>query len=61
MLFKWADLIITTDNTQHIPDQYQSKSKLFDVGPDTYPRPFNPELNNQVRKYLEDNKELLKH
>jgi galactitol-specific phosphotransferase system IIB component len=60
MLFQWADIIITTDDTQQIPEQYQAKVKLLDVGPDKYPRPFNPELNAMVKRILEENKLWLK-
>lgn len=55
MLYRWADTIITTAAYQHIPDTYASKVTLWDVGKDTYPRPFNPELRQLVRDIIKNN------
>lgn len=60
MLYKWADVIILTDRVQNIPSEYEDKVKVFDVGADTYPRPFNPELLAKAKQYLEENKSWLK-
>lgn len=60
MLCNWADVIITTDTTQIVPDEYKSKVKLWDVGKDSYPRPFNDELNEIARDILNDNESWLK-
>ena len=67
MLAKWADKIIFTEKGQEIPyavlwqnKDYSDKSVLFDVGPDTYPRPFNAELLAKAKSILEANKEWLK-
>lgn len=60
MLFDWADVIILTDSEQKIPQEYQDKVKLFDVGEDNYPRPFNPELYKKAKELLEKNKSWLK-
>lgn len=60
MLFKWADHIILTEAGQLIPDDYRSKVHMWNVGPDTYPRPFNPELHAKAKEFLEDNKSWLK-
>lgn len=49
MLFKWADIIIITAVDQDIPDEFVPKVTLMNVGPDTYPRPFNKELYAQAR------------
>lgn len=59
MLFDWADYIIVTDKTQEIPLQYKEKVRLFDVGEDNYPRPFNPELYQKVREILDQNRSWL--
>ena len=61
MLFGWADVIIKTEDGQFVPPQYEDKVRLFDVGPDTYKRPFNPELHVKVKRILEENKEWLKN
>jgi len=63
MLCEWADLIIITEESQKykVHAEFDPKIKLFDVGPDTYPRPFNDELLAKVKEFLEDNKELLKN
>lgn len=57
MLFDWADHIILTDKRfrNMIEPAYNSKVKVWDVGPDTYPRPFNPELYNLAKQIIEDN------
>lgn len=62
MLWKWADIIILIikDRQHWIPEEYQSKIRIFDVPHDIYPRPFNPELDKKVKQYLEDNKSWLK-
>jgi galactitol-specific phosphotransferase system IIB component len=60
MLFKWADVIITTEENQFIPDKFTPKRVLFDVGPDTYKRPFNVELHMKVKEWLRENKSWLK-
>lgn len=63
MLYEWAETIILTEKIQEnkIPEKYQDKVVVFEVGPDTYHRPFNAELNLKVRKFLDDNKEWLKN
>jgi len=65
MLYAWADKIIITDRPQlkKILSVYDSTERscedrviLFDVGPDIYKRPFNPELLVLVKKFLKENK-----
>lgn len=53
MLFQWADLILCTDTTQVIPPPYQTKYRLYNVGQDRYPRPFNRQLYLKVKKLLQ--------
>jgi predicted protein tyrosine phosphatase len=57
MLYAWSDIIIVTDKNLagKIPEKYRSKMKIWDVGPDIYPRPFNPILNHIARKIIEEN------
>lgn len=55
MLFEWADVIICTDDTQAVPDKYQAKYKLWNVGPDRYPRPFNHELLVMAKRIIAEN------
>lgn len=57
MLSDWADRIITTDGSQYINS---NKVQLWDVGPDTYPRPFNKTLLSKVRALMELHKEEYK-
>lgn len=64
MLYDWAEIIIVTEH-EHIgmlPDEVRTsiKLKLFDVGPDTYKRPFNEELKALVKQYLKENESWLK-
>ena len=60
MLFDWADIIVTTAKDQVIPKEYADKVELLDVGADTYPRPFNPELHKKAKELIFANKNLLK-
>lgn len=62
MMYKWADKIIIVHGMQwrKIPEEFKAKTVLFDVGADQYPRPFNPQLDQKVRDYLEQNKDWLK-
>lgn len=57
MLYQWADVIILTEEKQlmEIPGDYHKKVKVWDVGPDNYPRPFNPELNAIARRFIKEN------
>lgn len=55
MLGDWADKIILTDGTQHLAG-YDHKTQLWDIGPDTYPRPFNKELLAKVRALVEQHR-----
>jgi len=52
MLFKWADRIILTDQTQRVPEEFLDKVRLWDVGADTYPRPHNLELLRKARSLI---------
>jgi hypothetical protein len=62
MLCNWAEKIILTESLQidEVPQEFRDKTVVFNVGPDNYPRPFNPELNRKARQFLEDNKSWLK-
>ena len=60
MLYKWAEKIILTDYALRVPDEYSSKVKMWDVGGDIYPRPFNLDLHVKAKQILEDNKSWLK-
>lgn len=60
MLYNWADRILTTSFDQKVPGEFADKVKLIDIGPDIYPRPFNPELHAKVKQLLELNKDWLK-
>lgn len=64
MLCSWADIIIYTDNFQRdkVLSLYrdENKMRLFNVGPDIYPRPFNPILLKLVQKILKENESWLK-
>lgn len=64
MLYAWADVIIITAEFQRekLPKYYRDdpKVKLFSVGPDIYPRPFNPILLELVKKILKENESWLK-
>ena len=57
MLYDWADYIIIPEKILrlHIPEGYDNKIKYFEVGQDTYPRPFNIELDRKVRQLIEQN------
>lgn len=57
MLFDWADHIIVTDEAlmSLLPEGYDDKIKLWDVGADRYKRPFNAELYEIVKRFIEEN------
>lgn len=63
MLYQWADRIITTERVQNhtIPQQYQPKVRLWEIGPDIYKRPFNPDLLAIVRQLIESHKHELQN
>ncbi len=65
MLCNWADKIILTSHlieggVIELGSQPVGKIVVFDVGPDTYPRPFNPVLHAMAKHILEANKSWLK-
>lgn len=57
MLYDWADIIIVVEDklVHKIPDEFMDKVKIWHVGEDHYPRPFNTELLVKARKLIEDN------
>lgn len=62
MLYLWADRVIFVERGPYqdaldmMPEVMEVKAELWDVGPDTYPRPFNPELLQKVRRLMEEHK-----
>lgn len=65
MLARWADRIILTEAVQAAElgpflDGYIHKTQTWDVGPDTYPRPFNKDLLGKVRALMENHKSEFK-
>lgn len=55
MLFEWAEVIIVVTEGLKllIPKEYKDKVKVYDVGEDRFPRPFNLELVDYFKRYLE--------
>lgn len=55
LMFRWADVIVVPDDTllELIPDHHIGKIKFYDIGPDVYPRPHNPELYARIKGLLE--------
>jgi hypothetical protein len=58
MLERWAELIIITDETQWQHVEAHSKTELWNIGPDRYPRPHNKELLAIVTQLIEDHPKL---
>lgn len=58
MLCEWADRIIVTDKDQweKLRADHLFKLRLWDIGPDVYPRPFNKEMLAIVRRLMEAHK-----
>lgn len=55
MLFNWADKVIATDEGQaNDMSILGDKVLVWDVGPDRYPRPFNPHLLKLVRRLVDE-------
>jgi hypothetical protein len=40
---------------EKIPEEFRAKVKVWNVGIDRFPRPFNPELNVLAKKIIENN------
>ena len=57
MLYEWADYVIVTDSALlPLPVEIDElKIKLWDVGADTYPRPFNEDLYAIAKQIIADN------
>ncbi len=57
MLYKWADIIIVVEDKLafKVPSKYESKIKIWNVGEDRYPRPFNKELYFKANEYIKHN------
>lgn len=63
-LYEWAELIIFTakdqlESAQPVRGEDLDKIQLWDIGPDKYPRPYNPELLSIVRKLIDEHKDEL--
>jgi hypothetical protein len=64
LLSVWADRIIVTEQLHYdlikqspmAATEIMNKVQLWDVGPDTYPRPFNRKLLAKVRKLMQEHK-----
>jgi hypothetical protein len=52
LLFEWAEYIITTDTDQFVPPWHSDKVHLWHIGPDKYPRAFNPQLLAKVKALI---------
>jgi predicted protein tyrosine phosphatase len=55
MMFEWADKILLVERWMItlVPKRYEHKVKIVDIGPDIYPRPYNPELYAKIKRLLE--------
>lgn len=58
MLFDWADVITVPEEKllAMIPEGYRHKVKFYNIGPDIYKRPHNPELLAKARELMEVDK-----
>lgn len=57
MLYDWANRIILTEPQQMIATtdtDFLKKFQLWNIGPDHFPRPFNPELNAIVKRFTKE-------
>ncbi|MEK7180371.1 MAG: hypothetical protein AAB706_02760 [Patescibacteria group bacterium] len=54
MLFEWADVITVPEEKllALIPEDYKSKVKFYNIGPDVYPRPFNKKLLEKAKEVM---------
>ncbi len=57
MLFDWADYLIVTDKElyDNMEPGWEEKKRLWDVGKDVYPRPFNKYLYQLAKDFIENN------
>lgn len=62
MLFNWADLIILTDKRYLplLPENYGDKLRIWDVGEDRWPRPFDKELLSLLKAHMERDSAVFK-
>lgn len=67
MLAMWAERIIVTERLHQtfleesgLPEDIMERVQLWDVGPDTYPRPYNKELLRKVQALMEVHREEYK-
>lgn len=64
MLLGWCDRVITTEAGQFESlsdlglslEGLSGKHQLWDIGPDVYPRPYNPELLKKVKALMQEHK-----
>lgn len=56
MLYEWADYVFVLDKNllQFIPEEYQLKTVLFDVGPDIWSQPCHPGLVDTLTRMCEE-------
>ena len=60
MLYKWAECILVVDSKlkdivhDELPERYEEKFAIWDVGPDRYFLGFHPELLNQYMRYIDE-------
>lgn len=54
MMFEWADLVVVMESAIKIPDIYQPKTVIVDVGPDRFHTPSHPELQSMVHQATAD-------
>lgn len=60
-LFKWADKIIVMEDRYRlrIPEEYEQKILVCEVGPDTYGTPKHPTLIEKVWNWARDNQSVI--
>jgi hypothetical protein len=56
MLFRWADSIVILAERMRgkIPDEFQDKLRVYDVGLDRWGNPFDKELNDILVKFVNE-------
>lgn len=63
MLYDWSDIIILVDKTfeSEIPEKYQEKLHVWDVGPDRYFMGFHQDLIKQYENYINSQVTVMEH
>lgn len=55
LLYRWADVIVVmmAGYERHVPAEFKDKTRLCDVGADTYGNPQHPRLKAKIKAWVD--------